>query len=246
MFYKRLLECPDKSCEVKSFAEQSPDIVAVDSSLSTRAAKWVVEQAIEGHSVHSMSRALNCDWHTANRALTNWGPRLLNAEHDNTPNSDNISSSGGGVSESDSSGGVSVSGGSSAGGGVSESDSSGGVSVSGGSSAGGGVIGGVDAVGLDENFMCRRRVDGFTEMCWITTAVVDVRRVRLLGCGARQDCGGFCWVVVSAAVGMETESEMGGGLWTCRGRTGVLIGRLCLMLVWLWIFFMWCKLLTRR
>ena len=83
VFYKRLLECPDKSCEVKSFTEQRPDIVAVNSSLSTRAAKWTVKQAIEGHSVHSMSRALDCDWHTANRALTHWGQRLLNPDNDN-------------------------------------------------------------------------------------------------------------------------------------------------------------------
>ena len=158
-----------------------------------------MEQAIESHSVHSMSRALNCDWHTANRALTNWGPQLLNAEHDNTPNSDN-SSSGGGVSDSDNSDGVSDSDNSSSGGGVSESGSI---------SAGGGVIRGVEAVGLDENFMCRRRVDGFTEMCWITTAV-DVQRVRLLDVVPGRTAEASAGWLLQQSVGMETESEMGG------------------------------------
>ena len=58
-----------KSCEVKSFAEQRPDIVPANSSLSTRAGKWTVGQAVEGHSVSSMSRTLKCDWDTANKAL---------------------------------------------------------------------------------------------------------------------------------------------------------------------------------
>ena len=101
MFCKRLLECPDKSCEVKSFAEQRPDIVPANSSLSTRAGKWTVGQAVEGHSVSSMSRTLKCDWDTVNKALNYWGQRLLDACNDSTDDNDNAEGDDNSRAESD-------------------------------------------------------------------------------------------------------------------------------------------------
>ncbi|MFK5585138.1 ISL3 family transposase [Ornithinimicrobium sp. LYQ131] len=67
---KRRYRCREGGCEVKTFTEQSPDLVRPRGLLTTRAARWAIRQIRSEHaSVQGVARQLGVRWRTVWSAI---------------------------------------------------------------------------------------------------------------------------------------------------------------------------------
>lgn len=70
ILHKQRWECPDRSCPVGSFTQQSLLIAAARGVMTDRAGRWVTKQVGKlGRTVAEVARELGCDWHTVNDAV---------------------------------------------------------------------------------------------------------------------------------------------------------------------------------
>ncbi len=77
---KRRWVCPDGHCKVRSFVEQDEAVAARRARLTTRAARWAIEQIRREHaSVNGIRRQLGCGWRTVWDAIR---PILAKADKD--------------------------------------------------------------------------------------------------------------------------------------------------------------------
>ena len=77
---KHRMRCSNRACAKRSWVLQDHRIAAKDCLLTTRAAKWATVQVGEGRTVSEVAAELDCDWHTANDAVTTYGRALLDAD----------------------------------------------------------------------------------------------------------------------------------------------------------------------
>ncbi|MBA2336970.1 MAG: ISL3 family transposase [Acidimicrobiia bacterium] len=78
MWHKWRFSCPEGSCAVGSFTEQSPRIAPARGVMTDRAGRWVTEQVGRlGRTVAEVARELGCDWHTINDAVIAYGTALI-------------------------------------------------------------------------------------------------------------------------------------------------------------------------
>ncbi|MDY5155674.1 ISL3 family transposase, partial [Actinotignum urinale] len=72
--------CSNKDCGVKSWCGKDKRIACGSTTMTSRAARWVIEQVGKGRTVSEVAGELGCDWHTVNNTVTTWGKALLEAD----------------------------------------------------------------------------------------------------------------------------------------------------------------------
>lgn len=80
MWRKHRLTCTNPDCEKKSWVITHPRLSSQHARISTRAARWCVQQVCEGKTITQIARELHCDWHTVNKAVTLYGQELLRVD----------------------------------------------------------------------------------------------------------------------------------------------------------------------
>lgn len=78
-WYKQQLRCCNPQCAL-TWTLQDPHIASQRCRLTTRAARWCVQQVIDGRMISHIARTLHCDWHTVERAVNLYGHALLTAD----------------------------------------------------------------------------------------------------------------------------------------------------------------------
>lgn len=76
---KQRMRCTNGECKL-TWTIQDPRIASARSRLTTIAAKWCVEQLIEGDTIARLAKTLHCDWHTVDHAISLYGNALLEAD----------------------------------------------------------------------------------------------------------------------------------------------------------------------
>ena len=75
---KRRLKCLEPTCDISTFTEANPQIAGSNLRLTTRAAKWSVEQVGRlGRSVYEVSGDIGASWHAVNDAVIRLGRILV-------------------------------------------------------------------------------------------------------------------------------------------------------------------------
>ena len=73
IWLKRRLQCSNEACGTSTFTEVNPSIASARLKLTTRAARWAVEQVgRHGRSISEVSGDLGCNWHTVNNFRNGW------------------------------------------------------------------------------------------------------------------------------------------------------------------------------
>ena len=81
VWHKRRWWCPAASCAVRSFTEADERIAPARGALTARAGRWAtMAVGRDARPVSDVVAELECDWHTANRAVLAWGEALLAAD----------------------------------------------------------------------------------------------------------------------------------------------------------------------
>lgn len=77
---KHRLSCVNAACPVATFTLSDHRIAAQGCRLTTRAAKWVVEQMGTGRAISHVAHELDCSWDLVNAATVRYGEALMRAD----------------------------------------------------------------------------------------------------------------------------------------------------------------------